>query len=109
MAAPCSDADLLAAHRELIRLNDIVDGMIYLQVTRGNPGDRDFAYPGPEVTPTLVMFTQIQTRPRRQPRRQDRLARHLGPRCPLGPPRHQDGAASLPLDGQDDGQGRQGG
>jgi len=32
--------------------------MIYLQVTRGNPGDRDFAYPGPEVTPTLVMFTQ---------------------------------------------------
>ena len=58
MAAPCSDADLLAAHRELIRLNDIVDGMVYLQVTRGNPGDRDFAYPGPEVTPTLVMFTQ---------------------------------------------------
>jgi len=58
MAAPCSDADLLAAHRELIARNDIVDGMIYLQVTRGNPGDRDFAYPGPEVTPTLVMFTQ---------------------------------------------------
>ena len=58
MAAPCSDADLLAAHRELIALNDITDGMIYLQVTRGNPGDRDFAYPGPEVTPTLVMFTQ---------------------------------------------------
>ena len=58
MAAPCSDADLLAAHRELVRLNDITDGMVYLQVTRGNPGDRDFAYPGPETTPTLVMFTQ---------------------------------------------------
>ena len=58
MAAPCSDADLLAAHRDLIRLNDITDGMVYLQVTRGNPGDRDFAYPGPETTPTLVMFTQ---------------------------------------------------
>ena len=58
MAAPCSDADLLAAHRELIALNDITDGMIYLQVTRGNPGDRDFAYPGPETKPTLVMFTQ---------------------------------------------------
>ena len=58
MAAPCSDADLLAAHRELIARNKIVDGMVYLQVTRGNPGDRDFAYPGPDTTPTLVMFTQ---------------------------------------------------
>ena len=58
MAAPCSDADLLAAHRELVRINAITDGMVYLQVTRGNPGDRDFAFPGPEVTPTLVMFTQ---------------------------------------------------
>ncbi len=33
--------------------------MIYLQVTRGAPGDRDFAFPDPEVTkPTLVLFTQ---------------------------------------------------
>ncbi len=58
MAAPCPDADLLAAHRELIRLNDLTEGLIYLQVTRGNPGDRDFAYPGPDIKPTLVMFTQ---------------------------------------------------
>lgn len=58
MQAPCSDADLLAIHRELVARNDLVDGMIYLQVTRGNPGDRDFAYPGPEVRPTLVLFTQ---------------------------------------------------
>ena len=58
MASPCSDADLLAAHRELIARNKIVDGMVYLQVTRGNPGDRDFAYPGPDTKPTLVMFTQ---------------------------------------------------
>ncbi len=58
MQAPCSEADLLTIHRELIARNDLVDGMIYLQVTRGNPGDRDFAYPGPEVKPTLVLFTQ---------------------------------------------------
>jgi len=58
MTAPCSDADLLAAHRELVRLNDITDGMVYLQVTRGNPGDRDFAFPDPGIKPTLVMFTQ---------------------------------------------------
>jgi D-alanine transaminase len=58
MAAPCTDAELLEAHRALIRLNDITDGMVYLQVTRGNPGDRDFAYPAADTPPTLVMFTQ---------------------------------------------------
>lgn len=58
MAAPCSDDELLAIHRELVRLNDIHEGMIYLQVTRGNPGDRDFAYPVAETKPTLVLFTQ---------------------------------------------------
>jgi D-alanine transaminase len=59
MAAPCSDEELLEIHRELVARNDITDGMIYLQVTRGNPGDRDFAFPDPATTkPTLVMFTQ---------------------------------------------------
>ncbi len=59
MQAPCSDAELLEIHRELVRLNNLTDGMIYLQVTRGNPGDRDFAFPDPETTkPTLVLFTQ---------------------------------------------------
>jgi D-alanine transaminase len=58
MSAPCSDDELLAIHRELVRLNDIDEGMIYLQVTRGNPGDRDFAYPANDTAPTLVMFTQ---------------------------------------------------
>jgi D-alanine transaminase len=59
MQAPCSDDELLAIHRELVLRNDLTDGMIYLQVTRGNPGDRDFAFPDPAVTkPTLVMFTQ---------------------------------------------------
>ncbi|NBR90705.1 MAG: D-amino acid aminotransferase, partial [Rhodobacteraceae bacterium] len=37
---------------------NIVDGMIYLQVTRGNPGDRDFAFPSADTKPTLVLFTQ---------------------------------------------------
>ncbi len=58
MAAPCSDAELLAIHRELVALNGIQEGMIYLQVTRGNPGDRDFAYPADDTKPTLVLFTQ---------------------------------------------------
>ena len=58
MAAPCSDAELLAIFRELVALNGITEGMIYLQVTRGNPGDRDFAYPPADTKPTLVAFTQ---------------------------------------------------
>ena len=60
MANPMTDAEWLAMHRELVALNGIEDGMIYLQVTRGNPGDRDFAFPGPEVKPTVVAFTQAK-------------------------------------------------
>lgn len=54
--------DLLAVHRELIARNDLVEGMIYLQVTRGAPSDRDFVFPDPEVTkPTVVLFTQAKS------------------------------------------------
>ena len=58
MAAPCSDDALLEMHRELVRLNGIDQGMIYLQVTRGNPGDRSFLFPDDSVKPTIVAFTQ---------------------------------------------------
>ncbi|MBP1806603.1 D-amino-acid transaminase [Rubellimicrobium aerolatum] len=58
MASPATDDDLLAIHRELVARNGITDGMVYLQVTRGAPPDRDFAYPNPPVPPTLVLFTQ---------------------------------------------------
>lgn len=59
MAAPVTEAELLAIHRELVARNRIVDGLVYLQVTRGNPGDRDFTFPDPATTPpSLVLFTQ---------------------------------------------------
>ena len=58
MTNPHTDAEWLGLFRELVALNGIQDGMVYLQVTRGNPGDRDFAYPNPPVPPTVVMFTQ---------------------------------------------------
>jgi D-alanine transaminase len=61
MQAPCTDAELLAIHRELVAQNALVEGLIYLQVTRGNPGDRDFAYPPADTPPTLVLFTQAKT------------------------------------------------
>ena len=58
MQKPEAFDDLLEIHRELVRLNDIDEGMIYLQVSRGSAGDRDFAYPSDDVKPTLVLFTQ---------------------------------------------------
>lgn len=59
MAAPVTKAELLTIHRELVAKNNIDEGLVYLQVTRGAPGDRDFVFPDPDETPsTLVMFTQ---------------------------------------------------
>ncbi len=58
MANPHSDEEWLALHREIVARNGITDGAIYLQVTRGNPGDRDFAWPEVPVPQTVVMFTQ---------------------------------------------------
>ncbi|MDQ1902297.1 D-amino-acid transaminase [Paracoccus sp. WLY502] len=58
MDNPLSDDDYLAAFRALVEKNAITDGLVYLQVTRGNPGDRDFAYPPQGTRPTVVMFTQ---------------------------------------------------
>ena len=59
MEKPEAFDDLLDIHRKLVELNDIDEGMIYLQVSRGSAGDRDFVFPDPEtVKPTLVLFTQ---------------------------------------------------
>jgi D-alanine transaminase len=59
MKKPAAFDDLLEIHRELVRANDITDGLVYLQVTRGSDGDRDFVFPDAETTePTLVLFTQ---------------------------------------------------
>lgn len=58
MARPMDDADLLAMHRELVIRNGIDQGMIYMQVTRGNPGDRSFVFPPEDTPPTIVAFTQ---------------------------------------------------
>jgi len=60
MKPACSDEDLLAIHRELVERNDLDNGMIYLQVTRGSAGDRDFIWPGDEVPSSIVLFTQAK-------------------------------------------------
>ena len=41
---------------QMIEKNDLDEGLIYMQVTRG-AADRDFAFPK-DATPSLVMFTQ---------------------------------------------------
>ena len=48
--------DLLEIHRKLVNDNQVEQGGVYLQVTRG-VADRDFVYPK-DVEPTLVIFTQ---------------------------------------------------
>ena len=59
MQKPDDFDNLLDIHRELVKLNDVNEGMIYLQITRGAPDDRDFVYPDPETTkPTVVLFTK---------------------------------------------------
>lgn len=59
MVNPVTRDELLEIHRELVAKNEIVEGMVYLQVTRGSAGDRDFVFPDPETTkPTVVLFTQ---------------------------------------------------
>jgi len=57
---PLDEEEWLAIHREMVARNDLVDGMIYLQVSRGNPGDRDFVYPPAGTPPTVVLFTQAK-------------------------------------------------
>ena len=56
MASPVTEDELLAIHRELVQLNDIDEGLIYLQITRG-AADRDFVYPK-DAAQTIVLFTQ---------------------------------------------------
>jgi D-alanine transaminase len=57
MEMPMAEAELLAMHRALLARNDLDEGMVYMQVTRG-AADRDFVFP-PEGTPrTVIAFTQ---------------------------------------------------
>jgi D-alanine transaminase len=58
MESPVTEEELLEIHRELVARNDIDEGLVYLQVTRG-AADRDFAFPK-DARPTLVMFTQAK-------------------------------------------------
>jgi len=56
MAPPCSDEELISYQHRLLELNQVEEGLLYLQVSRG-VADRDFGFPeNPQSS--LVMFTQ---------------------------------------------------
>ncbi len=58
MAPPCSDEEIVAAQLKLVEMNNLDEGLLYLQVSRG-VADRDFAYPA-NAKSSLVMFTQAK-------------------------------------------------
>lgn len=60
LALPVTLAELQAIHQTMIEKNGLQEGAIYLQISRGSAGDRDFSFPPAGVQPTLVLFTQAR-------------------------------------------------
>ncbi|MEP7457253.1 D-amino-acid transaminase [Phyllobacterium sp. SB3] len=58
LTLPLDLASIEALQLELIRRNALVNGIVYLQVTRG-AGERNFLFPDATL-PSLVMFTQMK-------------------------------------------------
>nr|WP_315456797.1 D-amino-acid transaminase [uncultured Sphingorhabdus sp.] len=54
-------SDWLDICRALVAHNDLAEGMIYWQVTRGTPDDRDFVFPAAGTKPTVLAFTQARS------------------------------------------------
>lgn len=59
MAPPASDAEITEAQKKLVELNEVDEGLLYLQVSRG-VADRDFGFPAHPKS-SLVMFTQSKS------------------------------------------------
>ena len=56
--SPVNNTELVGLQHELAEKNNLTEGFIYLQVSRGAE-DRDFNY-GEDLQPSLVMFTQAK-------------------------------------------------
>ncbi len=56
LASPVSMAGIVEIERALVSRNDVSEGLVYLQITRG-AAERDFSFPK-NATPTLVAFAQ---------------------------------------------------
>ena len=56
---PHSDADWIRIEQELVARNHLIEGVVYIEVTRG-VAEREFVYPR-DLKPTAVLFTQEKT------------------------------------------------
>lgn len=61
MGWPVRRSALEAIMREVVARNRVVDGLVYVQVTRGR-ARRDFAFPDPAPKPTLVVTARSASR-----------------------------------------------
>ncbi|TMJ89036.1 MAG: D-amino-acid transaminase [Alphaproteobacteria bacterium] len=59
LALPETIERIQEIQKELVARNNLVNGMVYLEVTRGADTGRDFAFPK-DVKPTLIMFTSVK-------------------------------------------------
>ncbi len=60
LALPETPDRIQQIQKELIARNNLANGMVYLEVTRGADTGRDFAFPKADVKPTLIMFTAVK-------------------------------------------------
>ena len=60
LALPETTDRIQEIQKELVERNKLVNGMVYLEVTRGADTGRDFAFPKDDVKPTLIMFTSVK-------------------------------------------------
>ena len=60
---PVSHAVLLHIIKRVLRLNRVRDGLVYIQVSRGE-GPRNFEFPQADVAPTLVVIARAQPQAR---------------------------------------------
>jgi len=56
--SPLTQDEILQAFRRLVELNQLEEGLVYMQVTRG-VAERDFVWPN-GIQPTVFMFTQAK-------------------------------------------------
>jgi D-alanine transaminase len=59
LALPETVARIEEIQKELVKRNNLENGMVYMEVTRGADTGRDFAFPK-GVKPTLIMFTSVK-------------------------------------------------
>lgn len=58
MRSPVTDDELLGLQQQMLDKNDLTEGWLYLQISRGAE-DRDFNY-ADDLVPSLIMFTQAR-------------------------------------------------